>query len=157
MRRKYIPHPREQLHQAAITKGEGEDDAWRRHVARVDVDQPEDEGGQGKGGQAHWRGIGELPCSGGSVKTGLGLTTEGRETNRVAGGGMGQRVSTIGPELMRGAAGGLLVDRDGIGSGAVGCGGHDVRRDETGRAGDSSSIAKAIDGDSAGCGDDKKR
>jgi len=65
------------------------------HILHANVDEGEDEGGQGEGAQAQRGRITKLAASGGFVETWLELTTESREPRRIARVGVGQGISAI--------------------------------------------------------------
>lgn len=114
------------MHKPTISKSQRNDEIRRRNTADLEVDQGEDEGGEGESRQTQRRGIGELAVLGGLVETGLEFTTEGRETRRLGRVRVQQRVAAVvvGADLVAvggaGAvvdgvdSGGFVVDRDGV-------------------------------------------
>ena len=91
----YIPHAGQQLHQTAISKGKGDNDVGFEHISGLDVDEGQDEGGQGEGTQPQRGRIGNLAVGGGFVQTRLELSSKGGEPCRLASVEVGEGVATV--------------------------------------------------------------
>ncbi len=90
-----IPHARKQLHQSAVTIGQRNHDIGFGQVTSADVDQGQDEGGEGESAQTQRSWVGELSLCRGSVETRLELTAKGRESSGIPGVEVRQRVAAI--------------------------------------------------------------
>lgn len=91
----HLPHTSEELDQTAICEGSTDNNVGLSHATGLQVDEGEDKGGQGEGGETEGRGVGELALLGGAIGTGLELTAKGRVTGRVAGLNVGEGVAAI--------------------------------------------------------------
>ncbi len=75
-----IPHAREQLHQASVSKRNTDDQIGSTQPPCSHVDQAQDEGGQGESRQAQGRRVGDTTVLDLLVETGLKFSSEGRQT-----------------------------------------------------------------------------
>lgn len=100
------------MNETTITKGQGDDEVGGSNAANLEVDQGEDEGGEGESGQTQRSWVGELAVGDGLVETGLELTTEGGQTRRLVGVGVEEGVSAIivCADLVAGGGAGAVVD-----------------------------------------------
>lgn len=72
----YIPHASKKLYKTSVAKGQGKNKVVLLQPSCSQVDQTEDEGGQGEGGETQWSGIGEFSVLDSLVKTRLEFTTK---------------------------------------------------------------------------------
>ena len=71
-----LPHASEKLNKTSIAKSQRDDDIVLFETTSTQVDQTQDESGQGKGGETERGGIGEFAILDSLVKTGLEFTSE---------------------------------------------------------------------------------
>lgn len=107
----YLPHTSQQLDETTVAESSANNDVRVLKAAGSQVDAGQDESGQGESAETERSRVGEL---GGRrlVKTGLEVTTEGRESDRVACIDMGERVATVivGLALLRARLVGGMVE-----------------------------------------------
>lgn len=71
-----LPHASEKLNQTSVAKSQGDDDVVLLETASTQIDETQDESGQGKGGKTERGGIGEFAILDSLVKTGLEFASE---------------------------------------------------------------------------------
>jgi hypothetical protein len=91
----HLPHACQELYQTTISKSKGHDNVWLKHIPGLDIDEGQDEGGQGESAQSQRGRVRELAMCGGPVQTRLELSTEGGEPSRFASVQVGERVAAI--------------------------------------------------------------
>jgi len=84
----FEPHASKKLDETTVAKGRTDHQTRPRDAASAQVDEGQDERGQGEGAEAEGRRVGELAVLGRLVQTGLEFTAEGREADAVAGVGV---------------------------------------------------------------------
>lgn len=70
------PHASEKLNKTTVTESQGDDDVGGMDTSSSQVDQAEDEGGQGEGAQTQRSRVGEFAAFNRLVETRLEFTTE---------------------------------------------------------------------------------
>ena len=91
----HLPHTGEKLDKTTVGESGTNDERWGGDTASSQVDEGEDEGGQGESGETKRSWVGKLAVGGRLVETWLEFTTKGRKTDRVASVDVGERVSTV--------------------------------------------------------------
>ena len=71
-----LPHAGEKLDKTAITKSQGDDDGRGLNISSSQIDQTENESGQGESGQAERSRVGEFTSFDALVETRLKFTTK---------------------------------------------------------------------------------
>lgn len=90
-----LPHTSQELDQATIAKGKGNNNVGNIDTAGAQIDSRKDESGESESTQTQRRRVGELALLHRPPETGLEFTTEGWEPGLVAGVDVGHWVPGI--------------------------------------------------------------
>lgn len=104
-----IPHASQKLDETAVSESSANNDVRLRETASSQVDERQDESGQGESAETERSRVGELAALGGLVETGLEFTTEGGKTDGVPSVDVSQRVAAVVVRLaLLGVTGGMV-------------------------------------------------
>jgi hypothetical protein len=91
----YVPHAGQKLHKTTISESQCNNNVRTGNVARLDVDQGQDESRERESRETERRGVGEVACRR-AVRTGLEFSAKGLETHlRVVGCDVRERVAAV--------------------------------------------------------------